>query len=137
MPALLQTTCTFPKMRSASSAARANPSRSVTSSSIACTFAPSSSASAVSMLSRRRSAMTTFMPAARNALVMPSPIPLAPPVTNAVLPSTSTSVVRPGGEGAGPCRARRPSSTASRSGGTGSSGNAAMISSKIPRSSSR
>src|SRR5262245_7952971 len=52
------------------------------------------------MWSGRRSAMTTFMPAARKALVMPSPIPLAPPVTNAVLPSTSTSVARPGGEGA-------------------------------------
>ena len=61
----------------------------------------SSSASAVSMWSRRRSAMTTFIPAATNAVVMPSPIPLAPPVTNAVLPSTSTSVARPGGEGLG------------------------------------
>src|SRR5262245_53766496 len=98
MPALLQRTCTFPNVRSASSAARAKPSRSVTSSSIACTFAPSSSASAVSMWSRRRSATTTFMPAPRKAFVMPSPIPLAPPVTNAVLPSTSTSVAGPGGE---------------------------------------
>src|SRR5438270_4624228 len=32
------------------------------------------------------SAMTTFMPAPRRALAMPSPMPLAPPVTNAVLP---------------------------------------------------
>ncbi len=38
MPALLQRTCTLPKTRSASSAARAKPSRSVTSSSIAWTF---------------------------------------------------------------------------------------------------
>src|ERR1700676_2315052 len=30
--------------------------------------------------------MTTFIPAPSNALAMPSPIPLAPPVTNAVLP---------------------------------------------------
>src|SRR5207302_5855046 len=30
--------------------------------------------------------MTTFMPAPRRALAMPSPMPLAPPVTNAVLP---------------------------------------------------
>ena len=38
MPALLQRTCTLPKTRSASSAARAKASRSVTSSSIACTL---------------------------------------------------------------------------------------------------
>ena len=42
-PALLQRTCTFPSTRSVSSAARANASRSVTSSRIACT-SPSSSA---------------------------------------------------------------------------------------------
>ena len=39
MPALLQRTCTAPKVRSASSAARAKASRSVTSSSSACTLA--------------------------------------------------------------------------------------------------
>src|SRR5438045_7656516 len=32
------------------------------------------------------SAMTTFIPAPSKALAMPSPMPLAPPVTNAVLP---------------------------------------------------
>src|ERR1700739_2956410 len=32
------------------------------------------------------SAMTTFIPAPSRALAMPSPMPLAPPVTNAVLP---------------------------------------------------
>src|SRR5262245_3239743 len=34
------------------------------------------------------SAMTTFMPAPRNACAMPKPTPLAPPVMNATLPST-------------------------------------------------
>src|SRR5579862_1600590 len=32
------------------------------------------------------SAMTTFIPAPSKALAMPSPMPLAPPVTKAVLP---------------------------------------------------
>src|SRR6516164_2018065 len=32
------------------------------------------------------SAITTFMPAPSSALAMPRPMPLAPPVTNAVLP---------------------------------------------------
>ncbi len=42
------------------------------------------------MWSPRRSAITTFIPASTNASAMPSPIPLAPPVTNAVLPATSS-----------------------------------------------
>ncbi len=91
----------------------------------------------VSMWSRRRSAMTTFIPAATNAVAMPSPMPLAPPVTNAVLPSTSC-ISRPARtSSARAFAARRPSSTASRSAGTGSSGKAASVSSKISRSSSR
>ena len=51
----------------------------------------------------RRSAITTFIPAAANASAMPRPIPLAPPVTNAVLPATSSAlpVARPGGDGRG------------------------------------
>ena len=144
MPALLQSTCTLPKTRSASSAARARPSRSVTSSSIACTFCrrplPAKRSRAASRWSGRRSAITTFIPAATNASLMPRPIPLAPPVTNAVLPATSSTrrAQSPGQEAiARAFPARRPSSTANRSAGTGSSGNAARISSKISRSSSR
>src|SRR6476646_7509292 len=88
MPALLQSTCTLPRTRSVSSAARAKASRSVTSSWIAWT-SPSSSAVAASRWSGRMSAIATFMPAPRNALAIPSPTPLPPPVTNATLPSTS------------------------------------------------
>src|SRR5262245_32193315 len=99
MPALLQSTCTSP----ASSAARVNASRSVTSSSIVRT--PGSCSRAEPMWSRRISAITTSMPASTNAVAIPSPIPLAPPVTKAVLPSTSTSVARPGRERLGLPRA--------------------------------
>ena len=100
MPALLQSTWTWPKTLSASSAAREKPSRSVTSSSIACTGLPSRASRADSMWSGRRSAITTFIPAPAKAVAMPSPIPLAPPVTNAVLPATSCTVSRrPGSQG--------------------------------------
>ena len=88
MPALLQRTWTFPRTRSVSSAARANASRSVTSSWIAWT-SPSSSAIAASRWSARTSAIATRMPAATKALAIPSPTPLPPPVMKATLPSTS------------------------------------------------
>ncbi len=58
------------------------------------------------MLSRRTSAMTTFMPAWANAVAMPRPMPLAPPVTNAVLPSTSFTCALPQSPGH-EARARR------------------------------
>src|SRR5262245_4012681 len=88
IPAFRQTTWTFPKARSVSSAARANASRSVTSKRIACAASPSS-ASASSRWSSRMSAIVTRMPAATNDLAIPSPTPLPPPVMKATLPSRS------------------------------------------------
>src|SRR5262245_26025750 len=88
IPAFRLTTWTFPSTRSVSSAARPNASRSVTSSRIACT-SPPSPAVASSRWSARTSATATFIPAATNALAMPSPTPLPPPVMKATLPSTS------------------------------------------------
>jgi hypothetical protein len=50
---------------------------------------PPSSAVAASRWSARMSAITTFIPAPRNAFAMPRPTPLPPPVTKATFPSTS------------------------------------------------
>src|SRR6266702_1599246 len=91
IPALFTSTCTRPKRRSVSSAARQTASLSVTSSCVACTSRPweANSAADSSRCCRRRPVMTTFMPARAKARAMPRPIPLDPPVTNATLPSTS------------------------------------------------
>src|SRR4051794_38981869 len=96
MPALLTSTCTRPKRRSVSSAARSTAARSVTSSVTASTPSPSSAncASDSSMCSCRRPLITTCMPARANATAMPRPMPLDPPVMKATLPSTS-SIVSP------------------------------------------
>ena len=90
-PALLHTTCTLPNVDSVASAARAMAARSVTSTCSGMTSALVGArlATAASNALSSMSAMATFMPAAAKERAMAKPMPLAPPVTNAVLPATS------------------------------------------------
>src|SRR3954451_2320765 len=87
MPALLHNTWMRPNAAVAASAASATEVRSVTSTRNISTSAPDSSKRASAMLRSLTSPTTTFIPSDSSALVIPSPMPLAPPVTNAVLPA--------------------------------------------------
>ena len=81
--------------------------------------------------------MTTFIPAAANAVAMPKSDPARPTGDERGLPLDLPHQSPGQDASARAFAARRPSSTASRSTGTGSSGKAVSVSSKIPRNSSR
>src|SRR3569833_1839657 len=89
-PALLHSTWIFPNAASASSAAAFRFARSAT---LVFTkwaaLLPFNVSRALARWPSFQSAITTFMPSARNARAMPKPIPFAPPVMKATLPSRS------------------------------------------------
>src|SRR6185369_4323048 len=91
-PALLQRMATFPSSRSTRSAAADQAARSVTSSSRASVVAPCfrSAAAAAATFSPRLSASATRAPARARTVAIPSPMPLAAPVTKATLPWKSS-----------------------------------------------
>ena len=137
MPALLHSTCTLPKTRSASSAARANPSRSVTSSSIAWTRLTGERLHGPVDVVAPEVGDDDVHAGADERLRHPEPDP-ARAAGDERRPALDLLHQSPGQDASARAfAARRPSSTASRSSGTGSSGNAASVSSKISRSSSR
>src|SRR5215216_7204079 len=85
IPALLTRTSIGPRRRSTSSRKALKPARSVTSSPNPTTASPSSAA-VRSAASRSTSPIATRTPLAIRASVIARPMPLAPPVTTAVLP---------------------------------------------------
>ena len=87
----------LPNSASASSAARSKAAASETSTSIARvrTLKVASSLRAISSCARSISASTMLTPLRASARQMPRPIPLAAPVTNAVLPENSITSFRP------------------------------------------
>src|SRR5258705_5860034 len=94
-PALLQTTCTLPKASKDSLAACSTLAASATSQTVprtsvanSCRPLTAACSAVVSM-----SASITFMPACANARPSASPMPLAPPVTKAVLPANSRMIL--------------------------------------------
>src|SRR6266481_8927702 len=93
-PALLQTTWTFPNAWYEAFAAHSTLTGSATSQATLRTLGPNScrplTASARASVST--SASITFMPACAKAAPSANPIPLAPPVTNAVLPASSRMI---------------------------------------------
>src|SRR5690606_35489835 len=89
MPALLNSKLTGPRSASTLSAAAANAARSIASSRTPIASRLSRLASAASIASCRMSAMATLQPSLSKLRTMPSPTPLAPPVTNAVRPAKS------------------------------------------------
>src|SRR5688500_6256885 len=86
-PALLKTTSRRPKRSTAVAMAACTCFSSTTLHATAAAESPSSRASA-SPTSAWRSAMTTRAPSATNFRTVAAPIPLAPPVTTATLPSS-------------------------------------------------
>ena len=88
-PALLHKRCKGPKVRSTALAALAKASRSVESTLIVSTRSVIClrCCSALVSASSRMSVMTTFISWRANVVAIPSPIPVLPPVINAVLPA--------------------------------------------------
>src|SRR5437762_2465238 len=91
-PALLQSTCTAPKASKARAASACICARSATSVRTARALTPSACASpaTAAMPASSRSATTTLAPSRANRWISARPIPLAPPVTTAVRPLSST-----------------------------------------------
>src|SRR5215216_1248182 len=86
-------TCWNPALLTSTSATRSRPSRPAGSVRSAVTGVPPSSPATRSAPSPSRSTTVTLAPAAASRRAQASPIPLAAPVTRAVLPSSSTSIV--------------------------------------------
>ena len=90
-PALLQTTWTFPNASYAALAACSTLKGSATSQATPRMSGPTprKSSTAAANAPASISASITFMPACAKARPSANPMPLAPPVTNAVLPASS------------------------------------------------
>ena len=111
-PALLQTTCTAPNASTAAAANASTADRCETSvrTPIASPPSPVTAATAASMPAWSTSETTTRIPSAAKRSTMARPIPLAPPVTTAVLPSRSFMI------GLSPRRANAATASPSASG---------------------
>src|SRR6267378_1705906 len=92
-PALLQRTCTAPNASKARAASACTWGSSVTSVRTPSALTPSACASPATAAIPRssRSATTTLAPSRANRRINARPMPLAPPVTTAVLPRNSTA----------------------------------------------
>ena len=84
MPALANSTSSLPNLSTARLIAASVAAMSVASASTASAFGPNSCAAA-SSVSRLRPVIVTFAPSATNSRAVASPMPLLPPVINAVL----------------------------------------------------
>ncbi len=98
MPALFTRIPTAPNSRDARSMTACHCASSATSREAKRAGSPSSAASAFPSLSRR-SAITTVAPSATNRRAIEAPMPRAPPVTTATLPSSFPTTLTPSARG--------------------------------------
>ena len=94
MPALLNMTCSPPKVATAKSTSSRICSWSLTSVRLKAASGPSSAATSWPF-SSLTSAMTTFAPSAMNRVAVPRPMPDDPPVTIATFPASSSAMRAP------------------------------------------